>query len=54
MAFYIRPIDEIQKFDGDYETSRQKAYVSLKFKKQFMWPNPSLKTGYDIGFNLKA
>lgn len=53
-AFYEKLIDEINKFDGDFEISPKKAYVSLRRKKQFVTLNPASKTRFEIGFNLKG
>ena len=52
--FYEKLIDEIQKFDGDFEIAPKKTYVSLKRKKQFIILNPASKTRFEIGFNLKG
>ena len=41
MAFYDKLIAEIQKFDGEFEISPKKTYVSLKRKKQFIILNPA-------------
>ena len=53
-AFYDNLIAEIQKFDGEFEISPKKTYVSLKRKKQFIILNPASKTRFEIGFNLKG
>ena len=52
--FYDKLIEEIQKFDGDFEIAPKKTYVSLKRKKQFIILNPASKTRFEIGFNLKG
>ncbi len=53
-AFYDKLISEINQFDGDFEISPKKAYVSLRRKKQFVTLNPASKSRFEIGFNLKG
>lgn len=53
-SFYDKLISEIQNFEGDFEISPKKAYVSLRRKKQFITLNPASKTRFEIGFNLKG
>lgn len=50
--FYNLLIGELKKF-GDVEISPKKAYVSVRRKKQFAILQPSTKTRFDIGLNLK-
>lgn len=52
--FYEKLIAAIQQFDGEFEISPKKAYVSLRRKKQFIILNPASKTRFEIGFNLKG
>jgi predicted transport protein len=52
-SFYDKLISEIEKFEGGFEISPKKAYVSLRRKKQFITLNPASKTRFEIGFNLK-
>lgn len=54
IAFYDKLIEEINKFEGDFEISPKKAYVSLRRKKQFVTLNPASRTRFEIGFNLKG
>lgn len=51
---YDRLIGEIEKFGKDLEISPKKAYVSLRRSKQFAILQPSTKTRFDIGLNLKG
>jgi predicted transport protein len=53
-SYYDKLIAEIQNFDGEFEISPKKTYVSLKRKKQFVILNPASKTRFEIGFNLKG
>lgn len=53
-AYYDKLLEEIQKFDGDFNIDPKKTYVSLKRKKQFVILNPASKTRFEIGFNLKG
>lgn len=51
---YEKLIEEINKFEGEYEIAPKKAYVALRRKKQFIIINPATKTRVEIGFNLKG
>lgn len=51
---YDRLICEIKKFGSDVEIAPKKAYVSLRRSKQFAILQPSTKTRFDIGLNLKG
>jgi predicted transport protein len=53
-AIYDKLISEINQFNGHFEISPKKAYVSLRRKKQFITLNPASKTRFEIGFNLKG
>lgn len=53
-SFYDKLLEEIDKFDGEFEIAPKKTYVSLKRKKQFIILNPASKTRFEIGFNLKG
>ncbi len=53
-VLYDKLISEINKFNGDFEISPKKAYVSLRRKKQFVTLTPASKTRFEIGFNLKG
>ena len=46
-------IDKISAFGTDVELAPKKTYVSIRRKKQFAILQPSLKTRFDIGLNLK-
>ena len=50
---YDQIIAEIKNFGNDVEVSPKKAYVSVRRKKQFAILQPSTKTRFDIGLNLK-
>jgi len=47
-------IAEVRQFEGEFEISPKKAYVSLRRKRQFVTLNPASKTRFEIGFNLKG
>lgn len=51
---YDKLISEIHTFGKDIEISPKKNYVSLRRKKQFTILNPSTKTRFEIGINLKG
>lgn len=51
---YDRLIAEIGKFGKDVEVSPKKAYVSIRRAKQFAILQPSTKTRFDVGINLKG
>ena len=53
-AYYEKLISEINQFEGEFEISPKKAYVSLRRKKQFVTLNPASKTRFEIGLNLKG
>jgi predicted transport protein len=54
VGIYEKLIFEINRFDGEFEISPKKAYVSLRRKKQFITLIPASKTRFEIGFNLKG
>lgn len=45
---------QIQSFGSDVEVAPKNAYVSLRRKKQFATLQPSTKTRFEIGLNLKG
>jgi predicted transport protein len=54
----LRPIydylvKELKKFGDDVELAPKKAYVSVRRKKQFAILQPSTKSRFDIGLNIK-
>ena len=51
---YDKLINEISKFDSHIEISPKKTYVSLRGKKQFAILQPTTKTRFEIGLNLKG
>lgn len=51
---YDRLIKEIKAFGNDVELAPKKAYVSVRRKRQFAILQPSTKTRFDIGLNLKG
>jgi predicted transport protein len=51
---YDHLIAAVQGFGGAFEIAPKKSYVSLKRKKQFIILNPTTKTRFEIGFNLKG
>ena len=50
---YDNLIKEVRSFGNDVEVSPKKAYVSLRRKKQFAILQPSTKSRFDIGLNIK-
>ena len=55
---HLRPIYEslikaINEFGGDVELAPKKAYVSVRRKRQFAILQPSTKSRFDIGLNIK-
>ena len=52
--WYESILKEVRSFGEDVAVSPKKAYVSLRRKKQFAILQPSTKTRFDIGLNLKA
>lgn len=51
---YDKLIEEISQFGNDIELAPKKAYVSIRRKKQFAILQPSTKTRFDIGLNIKG
>lgn len=56
---HLRPIYDklakaIQGFGADVELAPKRAYVSARRKKQFAILQPSTKTRFDVGLNLKG
>jgi predicted transport protein len=51
---YDKLLHEIQAFGEDFEIAPKNAYVSLRKKKQFAILQPSTKTRFEIGINLKG
>jgi len=51
---YEKLMDEILKFGGDIEVAPKNNYVSLRRKKQFVILQPSTKTRFEIGLNLRG
>ena len=51
---YDRLLAEIQKFGTDVEVAPKKANVSIRRAKQFAILQPSTKTRFDVGINLKG
>ncbi|MGE5354821.1 MAG: DUF4287 domain-containing protein [Deltaproteobacteria bacterium] len=51
---YDKLISEIQTFGNDIVIAPKNAYVSLRRKKQFATLNPTTKTRFEIGINLKG
>ena len=52
--WYDELMKQISTFGNDVEVSPKKAYVSLRRKKQFAILQPSTKTRFDIGLNIKG
>ena len=53
-AIYDLLIGEINLMGDDIEVAPKKAYVSVRRKRQFAILQPSTKTRFDIGLNLKG
>ncbi len=51
---YDQLVNEINKFGDDVELAPKKAYVSVRRKRQFAILQPSTKSRFDIGLNLKG
>jgi len=51
---YDKLISKIQSFGNDIEIAPKNSYVSLRRKKQFATLNPTTKTRFEIGINLKG
>ncbi len=51
---YDKLMNEIHGFGNDIEIAPKNAYVSLRRKKQFATLQPTTKTRFDIGLNLKG
>ena len=51
---YEKLMDEISKFGGNIEVAPKNNYVSLRRKKQFSILQPSTKTRFEIGLNLRG
>ena len=51
---YDQLVEVIQKFGSDVELAPKKAYVSVRRKRQFAILQPSTKTRFDIGLNIKG
>ena len=51
---YDKLIKEIGKFGKDIEIAPKNTYVSIRRKKQFVTLQPSTKTRFEIGINLKG
>ena len=52
-SIYDSLVSEIQKLGNDIELAPKKAYVSVRRKKQFAILQPSTKSRFDIGLNIK-
>lgn len=51
---YDSVIEQVKSFGSDVEIAPKKSYVSLRRAKQFGLLQPSTKTRFDIGLNLKG
>jgi predicted transport protein len=51
---YEKLVKEIGQFGGDVELAPKKAYVSVRRKRQFAILQPSTKSRFDIGLNIKG
>lgn len=51
---YDRLLAELKRFGADVEVAPKKSYVSIRRKKQFAILQPSTKTRFDVGLNLKG
>ncbi len=50
---YEAIIEAVQAFGEDVELAPKKSYVSVRRSKQFAILQPSTKTRFDVGINLK-
>jgi hypothetical protein len=53
-ALYDKLIADIRTFGNDIEIAPKNAYVSLRRSKQFATLQPTTKTRFEIGINLKG
>ena len=51
---YDKLIAELKSFGSDVELAPKKAYVSIRRKKQFAIFQPSTKSRFDVGINMKG
>lgn len=51
---YEKLLAELEKFGSDVEVAPKKAYVSMRRARQFAILQPSTKTRFDVGLNLKG
>lgn len=51
---YDRLLKELQRFGPDVEVAPKKTYVSIRRAKQFAILQPSTRTRFDVGLNLKG
>jgi predicted transport protein len=51
---YDQLVKEISTFGEDVELAPKKAYVSVRRKRQFAILQPSTKSRFDIGLNIKG
>lgn len=52
-SIYDHLVKELKKFGNDVELAPKKTYVSVRRKKQFAILQPSTKSRFDIGLNIK-